>query len=309
MKTFPLLLPGVLLLLTSLAADAQRTAGQFDPFEGDGYYWYKRDPEAQLPKKPASAPKPVDPKPVKEKPTEQKPLSVAWLKANMPILLDKAIENPTRENDANYMYAQRVVLDKSQTFSDMAADVVASDGYLDENNRVPLSSYAQNAFILEKSSNETSVMKYLAGKSGIWVFVDKPDKCRACADYVNNIVTSNIVGLEAVYGFHVRLIDVSTPEGSMAAKKLNLKLTPTTVLVVPPSSYYLVSQGLMSATSLQQKILVSARMNGMLKDEMIEKINPYSKGLIAKGTLDSAEFNDDPSVVMSKFREQLTGVK
>jgi conjugal transfer pilus assembly protein TraF len=304
MRKLALALPGVLLMAFLGIAHAQHPS-QFDKFEGDGYYWYKKDPEPEPPKKPT--PPPVAKPAEAAKAPEPKPMSVAWIRANMPKLLDAAIDNPTRENVANYMYAQRVILDKSQNFSDMAADVVSSDAYLDENNRVPLAAFAQNSFIMEQNDNKIAAMKQLADKSGVWVFVDKPEKCRACASYVNEVVNSKIVGLQTAYGFNTRVIDVSTPEGSMAAQRLNLKLTPTTVLVVPPSSFYIVSQGLMAASTLQEKILVAARMNGMIKEEMLAKIQPYSKGLLNNDALNSAANDSDPTVVMSKFRTKLSG--
>ncbi|OLP04475.1 conjugal transfer protein TraF [Rhodoferax antarcticus] len=307
MKTPTYFLPGVLLLACLGSAHAQDADSQFNRYQGDGYYWYKKEAEAAAPKKPASAPKPVEANAKENKPAQLKPLSVAWIKANMPILLEKAIEDPTRENVSNYMYAQRVVLDRSQAFSDMATDVVASDGYLDENNRVPMAAFAQNTFILQLAESKRAAMKFLSTKTGVWVFVDKPDKCRACATYVNDIVKSNVVGLETKFGFNVRVIDVSSPGGMIAAQRFNLKLTPTTMLVSPPDSYYIVSQGLMAATTLQDKILVAARMNGVLDKSTIESIEPYSKGLITKETLNSAEYSDDPAVVMSKFRTRLTG--
>lgn len=305
MKALTFFLPGVIWLSCFGSAHAQQTQSQFQRFEGDGYYWYKKEPEAMAPKKPASAPKPAEAE-AEPKPAD-KPMSVAWLKVNMPLLLDKAIESPTRENVSNYMYAQRIVLDRSQSFSDMAADVVSSDGFLDENNRVPIASFAQNNFILQLNESRRAAMRFLSQKTGVWVFVDDRAKCSGCETYVNDIVKSNVVGLEKIYGFNVRIINVSSPEGQIAAKRFNLKLTPTTMLISPPDSYYIVSQGMMAASTLQDKILVAARMNGVLDKETIEAIEPYSKSLIAKSTLDSAETSDDPSIVMSKFRSKLSG--
>lgn len=305
MRKLSLILPGVVMMALFGTAHAQHTASLFDRFQGDGYYWYKQEAEPEAPKKalPPPAPKPAD----SAKPPEPKPMSAAWIKVNMPKLLDAAIDNPTRENVANYMYAQRVILDKSQNFSDMAADVVSSDAYLDENNRVPIAAFAQNSFIMEQTDSKNAAMKTLADKTGIWVFIDKPAKCRACAQYLDDVVTSKIVGLKAIYGFNVRVIDVSTPDGSLAAQRLNLKLTPTTVLVSPPSSFYVVSQGLMAASTLQDKILVAARMNGLINEETLAKIQPYSKGLLNNNALNSASNDSDPTVVMSKFRTKLTG--
>ena len=304
MRKLALLLPGVMLMGIAGISHAQHATSSFGKFEGDGYYWYKKEPDPEPAKKPEPPPKPSA---ASAKPAEPKPMSVAWIQANMPKLFETAIDSPTRENVANYMYAQRVILDKGQRLAEMSADVVASDAYLDENNRVPIAEFAHASFLLEQSDKKKTVMKSLASKSGIWVFVDKPDKCRACANYVNDIVTSKIVGLEAIYGFHVRIVDVSTPEGSMAAKRLKLTLTPSTVLVAPPESFYVVSQGLMSATTLQDKILVAARMNGMIKEDEIESVQPYSKGLLNQEALNSTTFDANPSVVMTKFREKLSG--
>ena len=304
MRRLAFLLPGVILMGCFGLAQAQHATGQFGKFQGDGYYWYKKEPEPAPPKKPEAPPKPVA---ASGAPPEPKPMSVAWIQANMPKLMETAIDNPTHDNVANYMYAQRIILDKSQRFAEMSADVVSSDAYLDENNRVPLAEFANASFIRELSDNKISVLKSLASKSGIWVFVDKPEKCQICSTYVKNVITSKIVGLEVAYGFHVRVIDVSTPDGLMAAKRLKLKLTPSTVLVAPPSSYYIVSQGVMAATTLQEKILVAARMNGMIGEESLELIQPYSKGLLNQEAFDSTTSESNPSVVMTKFRDKLSG--
>ncbi|WP_336107927.1 conjugal transfer protein TraF, partial [Thalassospira sp. CH_XMU1420-2] len=42
------------------------------------------------------------------------PMSAEWLKANMPRLLNQALDNPTRENVEAYYGAQRVMMDKAE---------------------------------------------------------------------------------------------------------------------------------------------------------------------------------------------------
>jgi conjugal transfer pilus assembly protein TraF len=108
------------LLLMGLAvpAWADQVGQPFFQGKEEGWFWYKDPKErpVQLP------PKSMLPLPAKPKETE--PLSVEWLKKQMPVLLDRAIDNPTRENVEAYLYAQRLAMDKSQRFAEMSQRVV-----------------------------------------------------------------------------------------------------------------------------------------------------------------------------------------
>lgn len=310
----PLFLLGLLLIIIGSiqAAPAKKKTtqahSQFDNFEGDGYYWYKVDPEEEVkpkeepPKSPPAAEAPSKP-PVKA-------LSAEWLRTNMPKLLDAAIDNPTNDNVANYMYVQRVLLDKSQNFSTKVKDVVATDPFLDENNRIPFAQFAQQSVMIKAREGHSKAFKHIASKSGLWVFVDTPEACPACETYVHNIIfgTGSSDGIARRYNFPFRKIYVNTPEGKIAARRLKLTVTPTTVLVSPPNGFYLISQGLMAETKLGERLLIAARVNGMLTKEMEEGINPFNKGILTTEQMDGLSPNGDPSEVMEAFRRQI-GIK
>lgn len=307
----PSFLPGVALVLACTAsvvsAQGSGRPSQFEPFQGDGYYWYKQDPEQEKPKKP-EPPKPA-PSPSEAKSEEPKSLSVEWLRLNLPKLLDVAIEKPTKENVANYMYAQRVVLDKAQVFSEKAKDVVATDPFLDENNRVPFAQFAQAEFNRKFNKDRGEALDFISKNAGIWVFIDKPNKCSACAAYVNDVLLSPVGGLQKEHGFSVRVIDVSTEIGMTAARRLSLKVTPTTMLVIPPNGYYLVSQGLMASDRLHERIIIAAKTNGLLTPEYIAKISPYGNGILTPSDLDKLATTGTPSQVMTLLREKIKGEK
>lgn len=308
-RTQTLLLLGMTFsMLGNTGAQSSRPS-QFDEFKGDGYYWYKKDPEPPkvVPPKP---PKPVVAAPA-GKPDEPKALSAEWMRANMPKLLDLAVDNPTKENVANYMYAQRVLLDKSQNFSEKVKEVVSTDPFLDENNRVPIAQFAQPAFARGVKAGQDEVLSYLAGKGGIWVFVDGPEKCSACAGYVQDILLGSKAnkGVATKYDFNFRQIDIRTEQGKAAAKKLKLTVTPTTVLVMPPSGFFLVSQGLMSQSALSERLLIAAKANGSLPKDMEEKVNPYAKGLLTTEEMGGLVAQPDPSDVMKSMRERIKGDK
>ena len=220
-----------------------------------------------------------------------------------------AIDNPTKENVANYMYAQRVVLDKSQNFSERVKEVVATDPFLDENNRVPLAQFAQVEFTRQERRGRAEALDFIAKSAGIWVFIDKPEKCTACAAYVNDVLLSPVGGIKKEHGFSVRVVDVSTEAGINAARRLSLTVTPTTVLVIPPNGYYLVSQGLMSSERLHERIVIAAKTNGLLTPEQMVKINPYGKGVMSKADIDGFPITGNPSDAMSSLRKKINGEK
>jgi len=300
------LLGGVAGVLSPVNSFSARPS-QFDDFKGDGYYWYKKEPEVKPEEKPKPAPAPVA-APSKQEP---KALSVEWFRLNMPKLLDAAIDNPTKENVANYMYAQRVLLDKSQNFSTAVKEVVAMDPYLDENNRVPIAQFAQPGFERGISNSKTAALDFLGSQAGLWVFVDEPDKCSACETYVQNILVGSKAnkGIATLHKFDFRKINVRTPEGQAAAKRLNLKVTPTTMLVIPPKSFYLVSQGLMSQPALTDRLLIAAKTGGHLPKEYLERVNPYDKGVLTTDDLNGVAPSNDPAAVMKSMRDRIKGLQ
>jgi len=282
---------------------------QFEDFQGDGYYWYKKEPEVKPEEKPKPAPQPAPaPGPGKQ---EMKALSAEWFRVNMPKLLDAAIDDPSKENVANYMYAQRVLLDKSQNFSSAVKEVVAMDPFLDENNRVPIAQFAQPGFERGISNTKTAALDYLGSQAGLWVFVDEPDKCSACENYVNNILvgTRGNKGIATLHNFDFRKINVRTAEGRTAAKRLGLKVTPTTMLVVPPKGFYLVSQGLMSQPALADRLLIAAKTGGHLPKQFVEGTNPYSKGVLTTDEMSGLDANKDPAEVIKSMRDRIKGIQ
>jgi conjugal transfer pilus assembly protein TraF len=283
---------------------------EFDKFQGDGYFWYK-DPSAmdEVEEK-NSPPVPAPPKPLKP---EEVPLSTAWISANIEKLRERAIDDPTKENVANYMYAQRIMIDKAQNFATMTNQVVTSDPFLDEENRVPSSSYANILFSRKSRSDKSEAIQFLSSKGGIWLFTDTPDKCSACATYRENVIRS----LVNTYKFNFTEINVSTEQGLNVARNLKLKVTPATIYVKPrdpnlPMSEqnkdetFILSEGLLSLSQIEDRIIIAANMGNLLPKDLSAKANPYQKGVLSKDDFVGLKM-DDPSAVMKAFREKIKG--
>ena len=301
---FGALMKKCLLALLALALCSQAFA-EIDEFKGDGYYWY-RDPAAvEEEDKPATAP---PPKPIAP---EDIPMSVAWLQKNVEILRERAIDNPNQENVQNYAYAQRVLLDKSQQFAVMFNQVVKTDAFLDEENRVPTASYANVLFQRKANQGQKAAIDYMVQHGGLWLFVDSPDKCSACDPYKNSVIQA----LLKKYPFRFQVINVSTEQGMTAAKNIGLKLTPATVYAKPkdPSlpdsdfnkdSTYALSQGLLSLDMLEERMIIAANAGKFLPKNLEEGANPYQKDVLTHDDFEGLQLGD-PSAVMKAFREKV----
>ena len=67
------------------------------------------------------------------------PLSTVWLRKNIDQYLDKAIDDPSKENVSAYLYLNKIVKEKAERFARAGKRVIESNPYLDENVRRPIS--------------------------------------------------------------------------------------------------------------------------------------------------------------------------
>lgn len=304
---FILTIAFVLFQIVGAYADEQKADESVETMQqakpDHGWFWYdtEHEPKPEEPVKPA----PEDPAKTPEKKAEapkKQPMSVAWLRKMIPILEERAIDNPTRENLEAYMYAKRVMLDKAQRFEEEGMKVVATDPMLDENNRVPTASYAKAEFLNKEYMAKQGALKYLANNvGGLFVFFEST--CNFCVVQVNTIRK-----LQKQFGFSVKYIsvdgkglpgmaDTDWAKDNGHAKMLDLKVYPTTVLVVPPNNYYIVSQGMMALDQLEDRILTASDTNHLLPDNIQKNVNVWDRGVLTVDDMkDGARENPDDFV-------------
>ncbi|WP_413460797.1 conjugal transfer protein TraF [Herbaspirillum huttiense] len=293
----------------STQAQEDEPQERFFDRKAEGWFWYKDPKEVtQPPQVPTSPPPPPDSTKAKPKEEKVEAFSVTWLRKNMPKLLDKAIDDPTKENVEAYLYAQRVALDKSQLYAEQARRVVASDPLLDENNRVPLATFAKSFFLRHANNDSREALRYVAQKAGLWLFFDS--SCQYCRPQA-----ATIRELASKYGFIAKYISVdggglpnipNFVRDNGHVKLLNLKITPTTVLVVPPNNYYIVSQGMMAEDQLGERILLAADTNNLLTPDLAKKIRTYDRGVLSNDDM-KAGASDDPKAWTKYLKERLMG--
>ncbi len=280
----------------------------------EGWFWKKTPPEPPVIKPQKPLPKPPEvvvkpsPAPVEKKDESKKPFSVAWLRKNMQILMDRAIDEPTPENIAAYMYAQRVAMDKSQVFAEGAQRVVLSDPFLDENNRASMATFGRMLTMQTENAAKETILKRLTKVSGLWFFYDS--ECSYCVD-----MADTMINFQAAYGFNTKFVSMdgrpikgikNWVKDQGQAKKLELTITPSLVMVVPPDGYYIISQGIMAMSDIADRILIAAENQNMLSQAEIRALHPSRNGLLtAQDTSDGA--TTDPVELVKNIRTKILG--
>lgn len=305
-KRFKKLLLTLSALIFSLSSQAEGTARpdlnqSYYGGKSEGWFWYQ-DPveKKQTDKKP--------PEKKKDEPKKDDSFSVSWLKKNLPVLMEKALDNPTKDNVAAYLFAQRVAMDKAQKFEEKAMQVAATDPVLDENNRAPMSSYGREAFMNMNYRAKEESLKYLAHNvGGLFVFIDSTcSYCRAQAPSINDIANN--------YGFNIKYISIDgkgIPEVSRfvkdngISKKLNIKIWPTTVMAVPPNNFYVLSQGIMTTEDLKERILLAATSNKLLPERLMKGVQPWDKGVLTSDDLKDGASAGDPASFADGLRKKI----
>ena len=263
---------------------------------GDAFVNYKPYVSPGKKNDPKKAPDtPAVPKP--EKKAEPEAVTVKWLRENYPVLEERAINNPTKENVEAYSYVKRVVLDKSQRFQSAVSKVVNEDPLLNENNRVPYASSGSQMIQAANYEAQQQAVRELAEIGGLIVFVDST--CRFCAKQLP-IITSvkNNFGLN----YLVVSIDGSSPKGYGGAiqkdnglyNKLGLKLTPSIVYVpkptgyasaVDPNKYLIVAQGYYAQDELVKQIAFAGHNTKLLSQSTMKDLNVWDRGVASQEDL------------------------
>ena len=250
---------------------------------------------------------------------QMKPLSAEWLNANMPKMLNKALNNPYDKNGnpssemEAYMYAQRLALDMSQNFAKSATTLTQTHPFLDETVRVPVDDAANKVFNIALEKDKEEITKHLSQFTGIWFFYDSTCSfCVAQYNYLKDFKIKHNFKIMMISTDGKRLPNMGNDEIVLPdrgqAKRLKLRITPSIVLVAPPNNFYVVSQGLITTDSLLTKILMVADKQNLLTQAQKEKLDPYSKGVLTPEQIKKmqkveTDLNKDPTNIVSLIKQ------
>ena len=275
----------IALLAVAAPGRTESMRSSFYQNQAEGWFWYQ-DP-APAPDA-SDEPQPPEHAPVGAPPAPA-PMSVEWLRANLPLLRDRAIDQPTRENVRAYYYAQRIMMDKAQVFSDVAREVTSTDPLLDENLRVPFASAARASMLRTADDAKARILESIAGKVGLWFFHD--DRCEYCEKQVEPAnALARLYGLKVVYlsrqGQPIRGLDPAIPVRAADGRfeRLGVQYTPSVMLLVPPSGYYLIAQGYASLSALEDRIVHAAHRYGLVEERLYYDAVPTARGVLTADT-------------------------
>lgn len=238
-----------------------------------GWFWWEVEPEE--PSEPEVIPQPIPEKPTTnpEKEPEEVKIGVQWLKENLPILRDKAVEAPTESNLKNYAYAQRLMMDYGSRFSTKMMEYMKSDLTLNEDNRRPTTAVRLSSFSLERDAVTESSMDKIKDKAHIWFFyrsdcpyckkqipilrmLKKQHGIDVLAVSMDGKVTEDLADFEVVFD-----------RGLKMSRELNVNATPTLFLVGNNAEFrYPLTNGLESFDRLVDRLMLAGKETRLLSE-------------------------------------------
>ena len=284
-----------------------------------GWFWKEKPPpEPELPAPPppliptaavaAAAPASAASAP----PAGPKPLSSAWIKENLPKYLDAAIDDPTPDKVSAYHYLQKYAMDASERFANVYQRVSLSDPNLD--GTVSRPTWNQAGFALDDAAEKETArtLRALSKDFGIWFFFRSD--CEAC-----HIALPALQGFAFKYGFTVYPISIdgkSMPNSPFKdfkvdkgqAQRLGVQFTPAIYLVRPPSTFISISQGLVSATELETRVVELGTQAGVIPEEQYRRTRADRKVLLpssASAAVSDKDRMDEPAFVRDELKRML----
>lgn len=297
-------------LAATVAAQEVRT----DDSYGDAFLHYQpyvvKGKEAKRPEARSAPPAPAK--------REDQKVNVKWLQENYKLLEERAIDDPTDENVAAYLYVRRIAMDKSQRFSEKVSEVTNIDPLLNENNRIPYASAGAQAIRSASRGAQERATRELAATGGLVVFVD--GSCRFCA-----MQMPIVNALRAQYGIEALVVslDGKRPRGYEGPlvkdnglyRKLDLKLTPSVVYVHRPhaykdgkdeNQYRVIAQGFYAQDELVKQIAFAGHTTRLLSPETMRDLAVWDRGVAATEDLGALQLNaNDPVAIKRKLQPLL----
>lgn len=279
-----------------------------------GWFWHEPAPEEE----PEPEEDPVVPAtPAEQVSAEDKMVVIdtKWLRENLPILRDRAIDNPTEENLGAFYSAQRVMVDISSKFATSTQDFFQRQAnWLSEDHRRPTDAFMLSRFKEDLIHAQKPVMEKVSQKAGIWFFF--ASTCPYCLKQLPLIkLMSDEYGLNVLY---VSLDGGSIPGipddkvvidyGGKAAAEFGVSVTPTTYLVSNDASKFeLLSNGVSSLPKLQNALVrIAHKFNWITESEFKSVQSVHGSNVLDNGLLQIKESEiANPSVLYNALQQKI----
>jgi conjugal transfer pilus assembly protein TraF len=272
------------------------------------FYWDTTEEEEEEQKKEEKLTSMATP----EQKTETKPLSIKWFKENFALLTNRAIDNPSKENLQALLFAERVMLDKSESFArkkNFYQSVIPS---LQEGTRLPMTGTSATAFRAFKGEQRQKALHEIANHAGLILFYDHDcSHCATMIPLVNRLFRENKQNIYVVAknlkGQKISRLDprveVIPDEGQ--SETFNIKVWPAIVMLRPPIDVFVIAQGSLFYSELEKRLINIAFETNVLTDEWYYRVYPEQKGLISSRQISNVpqDIQDDPVKLINYIAE------
>jgi conjugal transfer pilus assembly protein TraF len=288
-----------------------KAAGETDL--GWNFYFPDRIKEIIEPQE-SAPPSPSSPSPQKAPP----PMSVEWFQQNYETIRNRAVNEPTPENLRAELYAQRVMMDKSEVFARRRQHVQKADPYLQEGDRLPLFGATSLAMVNHQQDLKKEATNELLSSSALLVFYDHA--CTYCRRSVSmlNYLTTEFKDLD------LRVMARNTPspdsipnlfpsvpvypdELLSMSEKLGVTTWPSYLIVTEDETVSVIARGMVPYQMLVDRMLVAGFETGVLGKSWYERIYQNERGLIAASAYDALPENisEDPVLLINSVIEMI----
>lgn len=244
----------LLALNSSLAADS------FYREEAQGWFWYKEEPKPQEIEE--------SPVPFQAPLLVESPLRAERLRIMIPKALDTALDDPTLENVQNYFLLQKMAMDKSEKFAQVAQELPLLKPEYDELGRREQSPRAAEVKRIEQNQQEQERLRQIAKGAGLFFYYKgECPYCRLVLRELNSLADLGFkvlgISLDGQYLDELKAYrQITDPK---AAATIGVTSVPTIVLVVPDSQqkYAIIATSVLQDSELEARILKAAGLLGL----------------------------------------------
>lgn len=244
------------------------SAETFYERSAEGWFWYEQIPDEPEPPEPSEPLTTVISGGV-ESSTGPAPLSSAWIREQLPIWQDKAMDDPTGPAMMIHVLLERMAIAKAEAYKDQRMALTFSDPLLDTTAGMPTSTAGVKMAREAADVAQGDILRELTRTTGVWFFYEST--CPYCARQVFALEQ-----LASRYGFTLYAISIDGKplpnwRGDYVvdmgqSELLGVTRWPALFLVRPPDGYAHISTGLVSLPDLERRIVAVAHQKGWVSD-------------------------------------------
>lgn len=274
-----------------------------------GWHFYEPDPPQPAAKKLLPITPPAPTAPSATEPAGPAPLSSAWLRENLPVYRDRAIDDPSPENVELLAYLQRLSVDRAERFSQVWARVTTSNPALDESARSPISAVQQSTARAQMSVAKKQAIEKITQRGGLWYFY--LSTCPYCArqepilERVQANLGLSILPISLDGGAPPTWPDAPFVNNDGHAEQLGVMVTPTMVMAdTQTGELHMLAAGLRTDSEIETRLLEVGVTNGWITEVEYENaVRGEPRRFLAEGLPTDGLSSDDPAALLGALRE------